>query len=210
MKALCQCVCPPVFGCSSATLRAQEHNSKRDQTHSLTINRFADWHREEFLATMLPNHGKPRPALPLEGKQAVVHKPRVPEHMLPTTVDWRGSGADSPVKDQASCGSCWVSCGSSSCPSTDVESAQVTLSKDRRDSAGKHFARAFCGDLKLPFVLFLLLFVCPPVQNQGDIPQRHVQEANGWRWILLSMQQELSSCCRCWLSCERPVSSSSR
>lgn len=58
---------------------------------------------------MLPNHGKPRPALPLEGQQALMHKPRVPEHMLPTTVDWRGSGADSPVKDQASCGSCWVS-----------------------------------------------------------------------------------------------------
>ena len=93
----------------------QEHNSKGEQTHSLAINRFADWHREEFLATMLPNHGKPRPALPLEGKQALMHKSKVPEHMLPTTVDWRGSGADSPVKDQASCGSCWVSCSSSSC-----------------------------------------------------------------------------------------------
>ena len=86
----------------------QDHNNRGDQTHSLALNRFADWHREEFLATMLPNHGKPRPALPLGGQQALMHKPRVPEHMLPTTVDWRGSGADSPVKDQASCGSCWV------------------------------------------------------------------------------------------------------
>ena len=24
------------------------------------------------------------------------------------TIEWRGSGADSPAKDQASCGSCWV------------------------------------------------------------------------------------------------------
>ena len=87
----------------------QEHNSQEDRSHSLSINRFADWHREEFLATVLPNHGKVRPGLPLEGKQAQMHKPKVPEHMLPTTLDWRGSGADSPVKDQASCGSCWVS-----------------------------------------------------------------------------------------------------
>lgn len=88
----------------------QDHNSKGDEMHSLALNRFADWHKEEFLATMLPNHGKPRPALPLEGQQALMHKPRLPEHMLPTTLDWRGSGADSPVKDQASCGSCWVCC----------------------------------------------------------------------------------------------------
>ena len=93
----------------SGHLCLQEHNSKEERSHSLSINRFADWHREEFLATMLPNHGKVRPALPLEGKQALMHKPKVPEHMLPTTLDWRGSGADSPVKDQASCGSCWVS-----------------------------------------------------------------------------------------------------
>ncbi|KAL3157264.1 hypothetical protein ABBQ38_001497 [Trebouxia sp. C0009 RCD-2024] len=86
----------------------KDHNHRGDQTHSLALNRFADWHKEEFLATMLPNHGKPRPALPLEGQQALMHKPRVPKHMLPTTVDWRGSGADSPVKDQASCGSCWA------------------------------------------------------------------------------------------------------
>jgi len=88
----------------------QDHNNRGDQTHSLAINRFADWHKEEFLATMLPNHGKPRPPLPLEGQQALMHKPQVPKHMLPTTLDWRGSGADSPVKDQASCGSCWVRC----------------------------------------------------------------------------------------------------
>ena len=93
----------------------QEHNSKEDQTHTLSINKFADWHREEFLSVMLPNYGKIRPALPLEGKQALMHKPRVPEHMLPSTVDWRGTGADSPVKDQASCGSCWVSHHSAHC-----------------------------------------------------------------------------------------------
>ncbi len=87
----------------------QEHNSRADKSHTLALNKFADWHRDEFLATVLPNYGKPRPSLPLEGKQMVMHKPKVPKHMLPSTVDWRGTGADSPVKDQASCGSCWVS-----------------------------------------------------------------------------------------------------
>lgn len=28
---------------------------------------------------------------------------------LPKHVDWRGTGADATVKDQATCGSCWVS-----------------------------------------------------------------------------------------------------
>lgn len=27
--------------------------------------------------------------------------------MLPGTVDWRGTEADSTIKDQAMCGSCW-------------------------------------------------------------------------------------------------------
>ena len=30
-----------------------------------------------------------------------------PEH-LPKHLDWRGTGADNVVKDQATCGSCWV------------------------------------------------------------------------------------------------------
>ena len=36
------------------------------------------------------------------------HVPTVPLHLLPPTVDWRGSPADSPVKNQGACGSCWV------------------------------------------------------------------------------------------------------
>lgn len=37
-----------------------------------------------------------------------VHQPTWPLHMLPTTVDYRGSDADSIVKDQSMCGSCWA------------------------------------------------------------------------------------------------------
>jgi Papain family cysteine protease len=35
------------------------------------------------------------------------YAPSWPLHMLPSGVDWRGTGADSVLKDQAMCGSCW-------------------------------------------------------------------------------------------------------
>ena len=58
---------------------------------------------------MLPRHSRPaqQRATPPAHLRAV-HVPSTPPHMVPTTVDWRGNGADSPVKDQAACGSCWV------------------------------------------------------------------------------------------------------
>ena len=58
---------------------------------------------------MLPNHGQPRPQIIPDGRSVKVHVPQVAEHMLPSTVDWRRTGAESPIKDQAACGSCWVS-----------------------------------------------------------------------------------------------------
>ena len=43
------------------------------------------------------------------GASVRLHTPALNRTMLPSTVDWRGTPADSPVKDQAACGSCWVS-----------------------------------------------------------------------------------------------------
>jgi hypothetical protein len=37
-----------------------------------------------------------------------IHNATWPLHMLPATVDWRGTQADSVIKDQAMCGSCWA------------------------------------------------------------------------------------------------------
>ena len=74
----------------------------------LGINQFTDWTHEEFLAIMLPNRGKQRPSmLPDNGSHQVFQR-KLQDHELPKSVDWRGSGIDSPVKDQAMCGSCWV------------------------------------------------------------------------------------------------------
>ena len=44
---------------------------------------------------------------PLTGSSASAYEPTWPLHMLPAAVDWRGTGADSVMKDQAMCGSCW-------------------------------------------------------------------------------------------------------
>eukprot|EP00891_Asterochloris_glomerata_P000653 jgi/Astpho2/653/Aster-x0947 len=89
----------------------EEWNSDGANSHSLGVNRFADWTHEEYLRTMLPNHGQPRPQMTPDGHSMKVHVPLVAEHMLPSTVDWRGTGAESPIKDQAACGSCWASQG---------------------------------------------------------------------------------------------------
>ena len=72
------------------------------------MNHFADWTQEEWLAVMLPRHG-----MAGSGRSLPPHELRAvhvasQDHLLPSTVDYRGTGADSPVKDQAACGSCWV------------------------------------------------------------------------------------------------------
>ena len=93
-------------------------------TQSLTLrrveaNKFADWTQEEFEALVLPNRRSPIEAPTLQSMQRQgasirVHQPALAKTMLPSTVDWRGTPADSPVKDQAACGSCWVSSSFSS------------------------------------------------------------------------------------------------
>ena len=58
---------------------------------------------------MLPTKARPQRPHPLADGHAVqLHAPTVAPAMLPATVDWRGTLVDSPVKDQAACGSCWV------------------------------------------------------------------------------------------------------
>ncbi|EIE25566.1 cysteine proteinase [Coccomyxa subellipsoidea C-169] len=84
----------------------------RSDAHKLDVNHFADWTQEEFEAVMLPTKGrKERPSLgnmPFDNARVKLHKPTLAKHLLPSTVDWRGTPADSPVKDQAACGSCWA------------------------------------------------------------------------------------------------------
>lgn len=62
-----------------------------------------------FSSAALPALARHTPRL-LAAQQPgrVVHAAATPPHMVPAEVIWRGTPADSPVKDQAACGSCWV------------------------------------------------------------------------------------------------------
>ena len=65
--------------------------------------------QEEFLTVILPRHGQEQ-GLTSHRKSSgeIPHRRLAPEGRLPTAVDWRGTGADNVVKDQATCGSCWA------------------------------------------------------------------------------------------------------
>ena len=108
-----------------------EHNARENKTFTMAMNKFGDWHEDEFLAAILPKaHRRKMRALHqaacdggaacldeadgARSRQVVRHQleyePAVSDFSrLPKDVSWRGSGADVRyVKDQASCGSCWA------------------------------------------------------------------------------------------------------
>ncbi|XP_043289664.1 cathepsin L-like [Venturia canescens] len=87
-----------------------EHNRKYDAgqvSYKLAINKFADMHHEEFARKM---NGYKRPSGELLGSEKRTFGTfMAPANVeLPSQVDWRPSGAVTPVKDQGPCGSCWA------------------------------------------------------------------------------------------------------
>ena len=65
--------------------------------------------QEEFVGTLLPRKGMTSQLQPGQNRLAEIpYSPKSPPDRVPAAVDWRGTGATGPVKDQATCGSCYA------------------------------------------------------------------------------------------------------
>lgn len=84
-----------------------EGQEPHQDAHLLELNHWSDMSASEYGAHLEGNR-RQRREWAAKGSKAQVHQPSLAEHMLPSTVDWRGTLADSPVKNQAACGSCWA------------------------------------------------------------------------------------------------------
>lgn len=99
----------------SVSAFVSSHNAA-SRSFSVAINRWADCTEEEFRRLVLLPRTASGIAAPPSGAAsrgpaaralAGASAHRRLEGMIPGGVDWRGTGAITPVKDQASCGSCW-------------------------------------------------------------------------------------------------------
>ncbi|KXZ45509.1 hypothetical protein GPECTOR_54g251 [Gonium pectorale] len=108
--------------------RIQAHNARPDRSYSLRLNQWADWHEHEWRDAVLPNRrlGWPPKVPGAEGLTAEagedvllsqlggsyrplgVLRASLSRSQLPSSVDWRGTGADPGIKDQGMCGSCYI------------------------------------------------------------------------------------------------------
>ena len=92
---------------AASAARVAAHNARPHTGYTLAMTRFADYlpHERRALVSQHPRAAADGVPTPREG-DAFYEPPRAAP--LPATVDWRGSPADSSVKDQAMCGSCWA------------------------------------------------------------------------------------------------------
>lgn len=83
-----------------------KHNANPKKTFTMGINKFTDSTDAELAQLRGFNMG--------QWRSATEHMPRMPfikSSALPDSFDWRDEGMVTPVKNQASCGSCWAFSG---------------------------------------------------------------------------------------------------
>ncbi|PSC69765.1 Counting factor associated D [Micractinium conductrix] len=172
--------------------------------HEVALNHFADWTREEWLALVRPERFAKR-LLAREQPGTRLHRVSTPSHMVPAEVVWRGTPADSPVKDQAACGSCWVSTTSSFSSVGAIESAwyratgkQLLFSEQHMIDCGWEAGNSGCygGDqIKILNWVFrrgaLAAQADYPYQGinnfcRTDVPQKHFKG----HWVLVEGGEE--------------------
>ncbi|WIA34990.1 hypothetical protein OEZ86_013270 [Tetradesmus obliquus] len=94
---------------NSAAASSSSSNGAAGRGFRLALNRFADWLPEEYAGLMTAKRSSSRSeAVKSLSLGEVSAPPGITKRHLPRHVDWRGTGADGQVKDQATCGSCWA------------------------------------------------------------------------------------------------------
>lgn len=78
-------------------LKIKSHMSNPDRTYDMDFNQFMDLTQAEFAKFYLGYKGK------VTGKSSTGVAAS-----SPSSVDWRGKGVITPIKNQGQCGSCWA------------------------------------------------------------------------------------------------------
>lgn len=84
-----------------------EHNSE-NRTYKVGLNRFADLTNKEYRSMYLGTRTDAKRRLLKSRNPSQRYAFRAGNEKLPESVDWRKTGAVTPIKDQGSCGSCWA------------------------------------------------------------------------------------------------------